>query len=700
MDKELELKQEIKFFDDARTVIKENITVYEGEYEKRHQETKELLEALHGGDVELYDRMVTSRSLEENAENQLRKNKAAWLRPFFGRIDFTDIVMKKEERLYIGKNGIFKNRSEILIADWRAPVSSVYYENEIGTGSYPLPDMRERKTAANFISRKDHLPDGEIDNCVAVDLHLKRTYDIEDGHFNGYYDSDVAANDDLLVKYLSKNKEVVLGEIIATIQKEQNAIIRESPFANLIVQGVAGSGKTTVAMHRMSYILYNYKDRFEANEFCVVGSNDLLLDYITGGLPELDVNKTKKLRMDELFIRLLRKEWKGKMCLTEDKADAGKRSDFAFFKKLEGFLAERKAKIVSLDAVYDERLGVLLTKSSNITLYHETKDYSAYRLLKAMDERILSRIKSLAGQFEQWEIKVKRKAYSRYNIAKFPKVTVAGLYLEFLETEFDADAEHINSVKKGCFDIYDIASMVLIYYRIFQKEPDMEFGLLFIDEAQDFGSGLYYVLKQVLPACYFTIMGDVSQNINYEAGMNDWEEVTSFFLSSPKDRFKILAKSYRNTIEISEYAGKILTKASSGQYRITPVIRHGMAVSEEEFWGVGETAERAGELFIEIKERGYQTIAVICRDDAEVEKVYSLLSGFIEAETAAEIKGEGQRFDKGIIVLPVRLTKGLEFDAVILWNPEKIDKLKSPKEAKLLYVATTRALHELYVLRY
>ena len=697
MTKEQEYKQELKHFDNTRQIVKGNISAYEAEYEKRHLETAELLKALHGGDVELYDRMVTSRSLEENAENQLRKNRAAWLRPYFGRIDYTDSSLAKEESLYIGKNGIFKNRTDMIVADWRAPVSSVYYENEIGPGSYPLPEL-QRKTPANYISRKE--TNNEEENVVVIDLHLKRTYDIEEGHFNGYYDSDVAANDDLLVKYLSKNKEAVLGEIIATIQKEQNAIIRESPFANVIVQGVAGSGKTTVAMHRMSYLLYNYKERFEPNEYCVVGSSDILLDYITGGLPELEVSKNKKLRMDELFIKLLRKEWKSKYRLTADKPDACERSNYIFMQKLAVFLAKKKALFVDLNAVNDEKLGVLLTESSNQSLYHDQSDYSAYRLLMAMDERISARIKSLSGHFDPRELSEKRKEYNRFCRDKFPKVTVIGIYQEFLASTFTDGISDFLALRKGHLDIYDIAALVFIYYRIFQKEPDEEFSLLFIDEAQDFGSSLYYVLKKVLPACRFTIMGDVSQNINYETGMNDWQEIRSFFLTEPKDQFMILSKSYRNTIEISEYAGRILEKASAGQYKITPVIRHGIAVTEEDHWGAGEMAARAEKLLVQIKERGYQTTAIICLDSNEADKVRSLLkeSNVIAEDETADKNSDG-KFAKGLMILPVSLTKGLEFDAVILWNPERIEKISSPKEAKLMYVAVTRALHELYILR-
>ncbi len=667
MKNEQEWQQERLHFEDSRKIIRHNIGIYEEEYERRHQEALELFKAMQGGDVELYNQVMTAKSLEEHSENQLRKNRAAYEKPYFGRIDFNDIELEKEEQIYIGKNGVFRNKTEVVIADWRAPVSSAYYENELGTGTYQLPEVKGKEGVK-----------------VDIDLHLKRTYDVEDGKLNGYYDSDVASNDELLVKYLSRNKDVVLGEIIATIQKEQNEIIRESPFANQIVQGVAGSGKTTVAMHRMSYILYNYKERFTSNEFCVVGSNDLLLDYITSGLPELDVTNVKKMRMDSLFTHLLKKEWKTRYQVTEPFEDAAGRCMIGYYRELELFLLHKKEEYVNVEKLVDPDIGILLTESSNCSLFSEHKEYSAFRLLMQMDDRILTRIKSLAGQEEKEVLIKKQKQYGRHYKSQFPKITAVGLYQEFLDRRAAENGvlsnEHLQAMRKGIFDIYDVAAMLLIYYRIFQKEPDAEFGQLFIDEAQDFGSGLYYVLKQVLPGCYFTIMGDVSQNINYETGMNEWEELQRWFLTGTKDRFKLLSKSYRNTIEISEYAGKILEKASSGRYKITPVIRHGIPVVEEQFWSQDEMLERVKALIPQMQEKGYQTIAVICENDKETERVSGLL---------AECR-----------VLPIRLTKGMEFDTVILWNPEKIEKLNSPKIAKLLYVAVTRALHELHVFRY
>ena len=133
-------------------------------------------------------------------------------------------------------------------------------------------------------------------------------------------------------------------------------------------------------------------------------------------------------------------------------------------------------------------------------------------------------------------------------------------------------------IQHGIFDVYDVAAMLIIYYRALQKKPDEEFGQIFIDEAQDFGPIVYYALRTVLPECFFTIMGDVSQNVNYEYGMNDWRDMTQKIFHSKEDAFHVLAKSYRNTIEISDFAGKILRSASKGAYQIEPVIRHGEPV--------------------------------------------------------------------------------------------------------------------------
>ncbi|MCH5275178.1 MAG: ATP-binding domain-containing protein [Lachnospiraceae bacterium] len=660
---EKDWEQEQLFLEECRELIAENVKTYDAELKERHAKTQELYKALQSGDVELYNQLMTSTSLEEHTANQLRKNKAAYQNPYFGRIDYLDKEVDKESRVYIGKHGVFRDRIEVVVADWRAPISSVYYENEIGDGSYKLPDGKEQ----------------------SISLRLKRTYDISEGNLNGYYDSDVAANDELLIKYLSQNKEAVLGDIIATIQKEQNVIIRESPFVNILVQGVAGSGKTTVAMHRISYILYNYKERFTSNEFCIIGGNELLLSYITSGLPELDVHDVKQKRMDIMFTHLLKKEWTKKHSITEVLPDAKVRSKMDFLLNLELYLLHLREEKVHCRELRDKELGVILTGSSMERLRSENPEYSIYRLLLTLDERVRTRLKFLCPEGEKEYLQEKYRKYKDHYKNQAENRSIYTLYELFLADyekqhpgSLDLAAHERNATAK-IYDVYDLAALVLIYYRVKQKKEDMEFGQIFIDEAQDFGIASYYVLRRVLPACYFTIMGDVSQNINYETGMNDWEDMRKWVLTGERDCFKMLQKSYRNTIEISEYAGKILERAAGGTYRVRPVIRHGIPVQEYELTKEEEMYKKAQEIIETAKKKGYESIAVVCGDAKEAKWVEK----WLEEAT----------------VLPVQLVKGLEFDAVLLWNPKRLEEIENKAQAKLFYVACTRALHELHLLR-
>lgn len=664
-----ERQEEQKHFDACRELIRKNAAGYEAEFEERHQKTQALFRAMQGGDVELYNQMMTSASLEEHALSQLKKNRAAYENPYFGRIDYLDKETEHEEKVYIGKNGVFRNKTDVVIADWRAPISSVYYENEIGDGTYHLPEK-----VSDYGQESPEIP---------ICLHLKRTYDVEKGVLKGYYDSDVAANDALLVQYLSQNKDAVLGDIIATIQKEQNEIIRESPFRNILVQGVAGSGKTTVAMHRISYILYNYKERFTSNEFCIIGGSDLLLSYITSGLPELDVHDVKQKRMDEMLTYLLKKEWTKKQKLTAPLPDASVRSRMDFILYLEQWLLRLRRDTVLAKPLTDRELGTILTDSSIGRLREENPEYSIYRLLVTLDERVRTRIKFLCPEGEKEYLQKKYREYKQHYKNQAIGKSAAALYGEFL-ADYERKspgrvdlALHEKRAAAGEYDIYDAAAMALIYYRVKQKKEDEEFGQIFIDEAQDFGAMVYYVLRTLLPACYFTIMGDVSQNINYETGMNDWEEMRMWVLTGERDTFRLLKKSYRNTIEISEYAGEILKKASSGRYQIEPVIRHGIPVQEYREAGEEALYRRAQDIVRSAQKKGYGSIAVICGGDGEADWIGKWL--------------------EGVTILPVYMVKGLEFDVVLLWNPPK--EAEDVKTAKLNYVAATRALHELHVLR-
>ena len=212
-----------------------------------------------------------------------------------------------------------------------------------------------------------------------------------------------------------------------------------------------------------------------------------------------------------------------------------------------------------------------------------------------------------------------------------------------------------------------------------------------VDEAQDFGVSLFKVLRELFPECTYTIVGDTSQNIFYDSGMNDWRDLRDQVFSPSRDCFYTLAKSYRNTVEISEYAGKVLQKCTFETYKIDPILRHGIPVQVEEVAEEQELAMKAAERIEEIRSRGYQTIAVICRTEEEAAKAEEYLA------TRCEIDRNPENFTNGVMVLPIHKTKGLEFDAALLWNPDDTAYPLEDASARLLYVAITRALHELHI---
>lgn len=268
-------------------VVRDNLDKYNEQVSTLRSSIDDMQAHFHDDNPELINELENTYTMYDFLNNTLKRNERALKKPYFGRVDFHDDTAGTEETFYIGRCGVFKDVIHPVVIDWRAPVANVYYENGLGKCSYLSPK-------------------GE---SIDIDLQLKRTYEIENGVLQNIYDTETIANDDILTKYLSKNKQAVLGEIVATIQKEQNEIIRRSPLYNCLVQGVAGSGKTTVAMHRISYILYNYAEKFKPEDFYIVGSNRLLLNYITGVLPDLDVYGVRQMTMEQLFVRLLYEDW-------------------------------------------------------------------------------------------------------------------------------------------------------------------------------------------------------------------------------------------------------------------------------------------------------------------------------------------------------------------------------------------------------
>lgn len=667
MKKEISLEKE--HLEQCKEIIRNNIEKYDLDLEKSEQQIKDLFYEIHEGNIELFNQVSIDQSIEEHVKSLLERNQKAFKNPYFGRIDYTDYKENKEEKLYIGKRGIVEGNTKIVIVDWRAPISSVYYESEKGESSYFVTEEERR-----------------------VNLQLKRSFDIEDAELKGFFDSDVTVNDELLIKYLSQNKEVILNDIIATIQQEQNKIIRTNPFCNIIVQGVAGSGKTSVIIHRIAYILYNYAERFVPGDFCIIGSSDNLVNYIASGLPELDVHNVKFKRMDEIFPYLLGKYWKKRYRIQVIKDSQEYKSKIEFIKALDKYLLNLKENRLPLKTLTDKRLGRLLKEENNVQLAKEFKEKSYNQILTILDDRLRLRIISSTGEYSELRNQ-KIDEYKKYYERKKYVGNLTDIYTQFLEVFGNENninlQENIIDVNGGKFDVYDTVALLLIYYRFARTEDIEDFEQIFIDEAQDFGASVYYVLKTVLPKCYFNIVGDVSQNINFHTGMNDWKDIIVDIFNEERDRFLCLSKSYRNTIEISDFAGKILDCIEGEKYKIDPVIRHGESIKIINTISWQEGIAAVEDNIVISKEKGYKTIAVICFTEEERNYVKKKLE-----------KRAGESLDRaGVSILTIEETKGLEFDVAIIWKPELERYPQDTQYAKKLYVAVTRALHELYLIK-
>ena len=699
-----EWQREEKYLNQTLDIVKRNVENYESEIREMGEQIEEMLQHYHDNDVEVYTQMSNTVTMRDHMQSALKRNQRATKKPYFGRIDFLDETLQKEETLYIGRGGIAKDTTHQVVVDWRAPVANAYYENGLGECSYHAPDGRE----------------------LPIRLDLKRTYEIDNGRLLDYFDTEVIANDELLTKYLAKNKQAVLGEIIATIQKEQNDIIRKTPYHNIIVQGVAGSGKTTVAMHRISFILYNYAERFRPEDFYIVGSNRILLEYITGVLPDLDVYGIRQMTMEQLFVRLLYEDWDEQSCSILENTAAAQgsmdRGTFGWFQALTEFGARIEAERICMDSVvldrrqfveglkggvagvFDEREGepqpsdlVELLSGKAIRDYVEQTNASVQTKINMLNERLIIKIKDEflknGLRYSEKERKAILKEYRGYFGKKIFDISIFELYQRFLLEQKEKGYEV--SVPEQAYDVYDLAALAYLYKRMKETEVISEAHHVVIDEAQDYGMMAYAVLKYCMKDCTYTVMGDVSQNIHFGFGLADWEELRKLLCSQDGDSFGILKKSYRNTVEISEFATKILHHGSFEPYPVEPIIRHGKEVEIMQFPTKRELYEETARRCRAWQKQGLNTIAIVCRTPEKAELVARQLGRLIPV---CESNPDKAVFSDGIMVLPVVYTKGLEFDAVLIFDPDKEEYPVDDGHAKLLYVAATRALHELCVL--
>ena len=394
----LSREEEEKQLADILTIAQGNLKHTREQIRSLSEEVYDLMETYGPKDKEALSLLRNTQAQLEDTKRNLVRCEKARKKPYFGRIDFRDQKLPQEESYYVGRVGISDKDSEPVVIDWRAPVASIYYENSTGLCQYEV---------------KNH-------GSYEVDLKRKRTYEIENDQLKDFFDSDVVANDELLTKYLAKSKKAVLGEIIATIQQEQNAIIRTSPKTNIIVQGVAGSGKTTVAMHRISYILYNYEDKFRPEDFYIIGSNRILLNYITSVLPDLDVYGVSQMTMEQLFVRFLYEDWDPRFhrikALDAKDKEAWMKGSYDWFHELGAFCEEYEERTIPSEEIRIEKNGVLLMDENVIRTYRkDNPTVSVQGKIDMLNEMLHARLENeLTGKFVSYTDEEKKELQRLY----------------------------------------------------------------------------------------------------------------------------------------------------------------------------------------------------------------------------------------------------------------------------------------------
>lgn len=667
-----------------------------------------------------YSREIDERLRVANfRKNHIKVLEKASSNPYFARIDFKAITDSDFKEIYIGRNGISKD-GKVLITDWRAPISSLYYDSSTGKTSYKSPT-------------------GDVLGEVA----LKRQYDIENGKLIEYFDVDLVSSDNLLQKYLNANNDSRLKSIVATIQSEQNDIIRRPIDENVIIQGVAGSGKTTVALHKIAYLVYNYINSVKQSQYLVIGPNPVFIKYIKTVLPDLDVSGVSQLTFEQFAKDYIGEEIEINPSNKKISASiAGKSNDIDKFKSsmlyknmLENFFELYLKGIVSKPLKLND--FVVLTEEEMTPIFARALEEQHATLQGRVDatiERLIDYVKnnvdsiltryneyennlfknasleereSLRKKFikERIEIQKNCSATIRKYFAKavLSPIKLYRLFISMLDDFNIYGYKKINELKKTTManikgNKYDFEDLAVLLYLKLRTEPNRQYSNIkhtVIDEAQDLGIFNFYVLKKCLPTSTFSIFGDLAQSIYDYRGIDNWDEVNSLIFNN-KANIVNFNKSYRTTASIMNVADTISESINLGKSDL--VVRQGLPVSFDEASTSNELVEQIANKIKEYKEKGYKTIAVISKTD--------LLSRYINddlRELGIVIPNVTEKDDVSLDEFSVctisnQLAKGLEFDAVILNNVnDKIYSCDSTLDMKLLYVAVTRALHELDV---
>lgn len=637
------------------------------------------------------------------------------------------------------------NTLEQVVIDWRAPIADLYYEGRLGEAEY---------------------------NCPAGKIHgeikLKRQYFFKNGDLQDVMDIDITTNDEMLQPFLSANSDTRLKNIISTIQAEQNKIIRADMWQPLVVQGVAGSGKTTIALHRIAYLIYNYDKNFFPEEFLIIAPNKFFLNYISNVLPDLGVDRVGQSTYEEIAFDVIGSEFeieepnnKLARIIDNNKSEKEKKmceiiiesskykSSIRFKNLLDEYLYEVEKRFVPEDDFKVGKYVFMKREDIEHLFYREYSNLPFCRRMEEIAKHLKSAVTMRSGQIlkdieeerdykiakikmdeqnEQIRLSLIRDAYKeaedlskevtknvKKNVQKYISSTNKVLepmkyYKEFMDVYIDTLAkgrisdEEIKYIKtsftdaqrKGKIEMEDLAPLMYIKYMVHGIKTKFELKHIVIDEAQDFSEFQFYIFKKIVKSNSLTILGDLAQGIYFYRGTNNWQKTMSIVFGDGIDpTYLTLKKTYRTTEEIMNVANKVIShimdklNCPPGE----PVMKNGAPVIVKHFENEEKMVEQIKERLKEYKEKGFSNIALICKTVEDCIKLKEQL----EDEEIHIISSKDSEYSGGINIVPSYLSKGLEFDAVIITNADVHNYTDSEVDTKLLYVCITRAMNTLEI---
>lgn len=584
--------------------------------------------------------------------------------PYFGRIDFVFPNEKEAEPIYIGIYSFAGNeKHDILIYDWRAPISSMFYDYERGKAHYEAPS-----------------------GIIEGEISLKRQYKIKEGEFEYFLESSLIINDDVLQRELRKTSDSKMKIIVTTIQREQNTIIRDINTNVLVIQGVAGSGKTSIALHRVAYLLYKFKDQLKSSNVLIVSPNKVFSDYIASVLPELGEQKILEVDMNEIAENELGKEYKFETFYEQTQylleRDDEQYENRVKFKSTNSFLAEIKSFIDIVEKSYFN------PQSFKVGDFEVSSEYVLGRYRAYNKKPIISRISDISKDIvevieSKYNCRIKRSVQKEIQnrlLSMFKTINVFEIYRDFYEylgKEEMLYLKHNNFLEYA--DVFPIIylKMHLLGYRDFSYIKH-----LVVDEMQDYTSIQYAVLAKLFK-CKKTILGDSNQSVN-PFSVNNAETIASMFENSQSVK---LSKSYRSTYEIINFAQNIINNKD-----LIAIERHG---SNPRITKCENAEDRVGDIIKEFKESGYGSLGIICKTQTQAEELYGKISKRNPDITLLD--SGSKKFKSGIIVTTAYISKGLEFDQVVVIDCD-VANYKNTIDRGMLYIACTRAMHKLELL--